>query len=159
MTLAQAVDSAMGVGRIIVAVGAVIEDRSGSVLLVRHRPERKGFWQGRWICPGGKLELGEEIREGVLREVWEETRLEVELTEPLPPFERIVRDGDGTALHVIYIDYKARLAGGVLRPGGDVGEARWAARGEMPLLLPELHEDTAKLLRLAGVLPARAGRI
>lgn len=159
MTTVRAVDRAMGVGRIIVAVGAVIEDAGGSILLVKHRPERRGFWQGRWICPGGKLELGEEIRDGVLREVWEETRLDIELTQPLPPFERIVRSEEGTSLHVIYIDYKARMTGGVLRPGGDVGEARWAARSELPLLLPDLHEDTAKLLRLAGALPVRAVRI
>lgn len=146
------VDGAMGTGRITVAVGAVIEDRAGRILLVKHRPERRGFWQGRWICPGGKLELGEEICAGILREVREETQLAVELTGPLPPFERIVRGGQGIALHVVYIDYKARLAGGVLRPGSDIGEARWVSRKELPVLLPDLHEDTATLLRLAGVL-------
>jgi len=155
MDAVKLADPAMATGRITVAVGAVIEDRDGRILLVQHRPERRGFWQGRWICPGGRLELGEEIRAGILREVREETHLEIDLTEPLPPFERIVRNAQGTALHVIYIDYKARLKGGVLCPGSDVGKARWVSKGDMPALLPHLHEDTATLLRLAGVLSFR----
>ena len=40
---------------IVVAVGAVILDNEGRVLLGRHKPERRGFWAGKWICPGGKL--------------------------------------------------------------------------------------------------------
>ena len=156
MGAARPIDGAMAKGRITVAIGAVIEDRDGRILLVKHRPERRGFWQGRWICPGGRLGIGEEIRAGIQREVQEETNLEVELTGPLPPFERIVKDGQGTALHVVYIDYKARLVGGVLRPGSDVGEARWVGRDELPALLPDLHEDTVTLLRLAGALEARA---
>jgi len=47
-----------------VAVGAVIEDGEGRILLVKHVAERGGFWQGKWICPGGGLELGETIEEG-----------------------------------------------------------------------------------------------
>ena len=49
--------------KIIVAVGAVIEDNEGRILLVKHKPERGGYWQGEWICPGGKLELGETLEE------------------------------------------------------------------------------------------------
>ena len=46
---------------IIVAVGAIIKDSQGRFLLVRHKPEREGYWKGKWICPGGKLKLGEDI--------------------------------------------------------------------------------------------------
>jgi len=46
---------------IMIGVGTVIEDEAGRILLVKHRPERDGFWQGKWICPGGKLESGETI--------------------------------------------------------------------------------------------------
>ncbi len=48
----------MGSGEIMVGVGAVISDGDGRILLVRHRPERGGFWQGKWICPGGRLGAG-----------------------------------------------------------------------------------------------------
>ena len=54
---------------IMIGVGAVIDDGVGRILLVKHRPERGGFWQGKWICPGGELELGETIEEGIKREI------------------------------------------------------------------------------------------
>ena len=137
--------------KIIVAVGAVIENEAGEILLVKHRPERGGFWQGKWICPGGELELGESIEEGIKREVKEETQLEIQLTAPLFPFERIVKLNGYTKLHVIYIDYLARLAGGELKPGDDVGEAIWVSKERLTHIWEELHEDTRKLLQIAGI--------
>ncbi|MFC1943979.1 NUDIX domain-containing protein [Chloroflexota bacterium] len=136
---------------ITVAVGAVIEDDEGRILLVKHRPERGGYWQGKWICPGGRLKVGEGIEEGIRREVGEETNLDIEMVRPLVPFERIVGGAGGTGLHVIYIDYLARLSGGELRPDDDVGEAVWVAKGDIPAMWDELHEDTQRLLKLAEI--------
>lgn len=136
-------------GEIMVAVGAVLEDDAGRILLVRHVPERRGYWQGKWICPGGKLELGESIEEGIEREVKEETNLDIRLTTPLPPFERIVKSNGETTLHVIYVDFLARVVGGEFRPGSDIGEGIWVSREDLPKMWDELHEDTQRLLRIA----------
>ena len=132
------------------AVGAVIEDDKGRILLVKHKPERGGFWQGKWICPGGELELGEAIEDGIMREVKEETGLEIDLIRPLTPFERIVKSVGGVDLHVVYIDYLANLAGGELAVGSDVGEASWVQKCDLSQVWEELHEDTKELLKLAG---------
>lgn len=131
------------------AVGAVIEDGKGRILLVRHKPERGGFWQGKWICPGGELELGEEIGSGIKREIKEETNLEIDLVKPLTPFDRIVKSAQGVNLHVVYIDYIANLVGGELEVASDVGEALWVEKDKLGSLWEELHEDTKKLLELA----------
>lgn len=133
---------------ITVAVGAVIEDGKGRVLLVKHVPQRGGFWQGKWICPGGKLHWGESIEDGIRREVREETNLDIVLAHPLVPFERIVPGG----LHVIYIDYLARLESGDLKVGDDVGEALWVSRQDLAKRWDELHEDTQRLMEIAGLL-------
>ena len=135
---------------IMVAVGAVIEDKKGRILLVKHVPGKVGFWQGKWICPGGKLEQGETIEEGIKREVKEETNLDIELTRQLVPFDRVVKEADKITLHVIYIDYMARLVAGELRPASDVGEGRWVERKSLSQL--ELHEDTVRLLKIAGIM-------
>jgi len=134
-----------------VAVGAVVEDDEGRILLVKHEPERGGFWQGKWICPGGKLELGETIGDGIKREVKEETGLEIELIKPLPAFDRIVKSADGIDLHVVYIDYIAKLAGGELKADSDVGEALWIEKDELGHVWDDMHEDTQRLFKLAGM--------
>ena len=137
---------------IMIGAGAVIEDEAGRILLVKHRPERGGYWQGKWICPGGRLEPGETIQEAIKREVKEETQLDISLVAPLHPFDRIVRSEDGkVTLHVIYIDYLARVTGGTVRPGSDIGEARWVTREQIPGIWEELHEDTRRLFQIAGV--------
>lgn len=135
---------------ILLAVGAVIRDHDDRVLLVRHRPERGGPWQGRWICPGGGLEPGETLAEGALREVREETHLDIELGRVLPPFETIFREAGAVRLHVVYVDFLAKPLGGELKPDDDVAEAEWWDRATMSRRWDELHFDTTRLLSLAG---------
>ncbi|MDY7018791.1 MAG: NUDIX domain-containing protein [Chloroflexota bacterium] len=136
---------------ILVAVGAIIKDDKDRILIVRHKKERGGYWQGKWICPGGKLEYGEEIIEGIRREVKEETNLEIELITPLVSFDRIVKIHKKTTLHVIYIDYIARLLGGELRADSDVGEALWIEQDNIPKIWQELHTDTQRLFKIAMI--------
>jgi 8-oxo-dGTP diphosphatase len=118
---------------------------------VKHVPERGGFGQGKWICPGGRLKLGEGIEEGIKREVREETNLDIRLTTPLIPFERIVKAEGKTTLHVIYIDYLAKVVGGELKVGSDVGEGIWVLKEDIPKIWEELHDDTKRLLEIANV--------
>jgi len=134
-----------------VAVGAVIRDGEGRVLLVKHVEGKESFWKGKWICPGGKLELGETIEDGIVREVREETNLEIRLTVPLIPFERIVKEGEETKLHVIYIDYVAEWVGGELKPASDVGQGVWVRKEDISKMWTELHDDTKRLLRIANM--------
>jgi len=137
---------------IMVGIGAVIEDEAGRILLVKHVPERGGFWQGKWICPGGEFELGETIEEGIKREVREETQLEVDLIAPLYPFDRIVKSNGEASLHVIYVDYLARATGGELKAGSDIGEAIWIDKKHIPQIWDEIHDDTKKLLHIAKII-------
>jgi 8-oxo-dGTP diphosphatase len=136
---------------ILIGVGAIIQDDKDRILLVKHKKERGGYWQGKWICPGGRLEYGEQIRDGIKREVKEETNLDIELITPLVPFDRIVTSNKETSLHVIYIDYIAKLLGGELKAASDVGEALWVEKKEIPKMWQELHEDTQRLLKIAGI--------
>ncbi len=135
-----------------IGVGAVIMNDIGDILFVKHIPERGGFWQGKWICPGGILEWGESIKEGIHREVREETQLEIKLVKPLVPFERIALTGKQVVLHVIYIDYLAQLIGGTLNVGSDIGEAMWVNKRCLNEIWHELHDDTKKLLKIAELI-------
>ncbi len=139
--------------KIVVAVGAVVLDKDGRVLLVKHvEAKRRGFWFDKWICPGGRLETGETLVDGVHREIKEETNLDVETSGKAVVFDRIVKDGSKTKLHVTYIDFVAKVVRGELKASSDVGLARWFSREELRERWGELHEDTQKLMREAGIL-------
>lgn len=140
----------MSADGVILAVGAIIRDAAGRLLLVRHKPERGGFWQGKWICPGGKLEPGETLAEGVLREVAEETHLEIKLERALPTFDTIFREAGKAVLHVVYVDFLADLVSGDLKPDDDIGEAEWWDQKTLASRWDELHSDTKRLLTIAG---------
>ncbi len=135
---------------ILLAAGAVIRDGKGRILLVRHKPERRGFWRGQWICPGGRVEPGETLARAALREVCEETHLEIKLERMTPVFETIVREADTVVLHVVYMDFLADLVGGTLQPDDDIGEAEWWDVSTLRRRWSELHPDTRRLLTLAG---------
>ena len=114
--------------RPIIGVGAVIirEDR---VLLVRRATEPL---KGEWSVPGGVLELGEKLRDGIRREVLEETGLEVEPGDVLDVFDSIFRDEQGrTQYHYVLIDYRCRLLLGEAKAGSDVSEVRWVQEVEL----------------------------
>src|SRR5271163_1928259 len=111
----------------LVGVGAVIVHQ-GRVLLVRRGTEPM---RGRWSIPGGLIELGESLDEGLIREVKEETGLLVEPVELVELLDRIHRDGDRIRYHYVIADYLCIVTGGELRAASDADEVRWVERAEL----------------------------
>ena len=110
----------------IVGVGAVVID-GGRVLLVRRGQEPL---KGEWSLPGGALELGETLQQGVVREVLEETGLTVVPAGIVEILDRITHDEASGQIryHYVLIDFICRVAGGTLRGASDVDDARWVPR-------------------------------
>ncbi len=111
-----------------VGVGGVVIHRNRALLIRRGGEPLKGEWS----IPGGLVELGEELAEGVRRELKEETGLEVEPLEVIDVFDRIMREGRRVRYHFVIVDYACRLKGGRLRPASDVLDARWVWREDLP---------------------------
>ncbi|MGB6720251.1 MAG: NUDIX hydrolase [Terracidiphilus sp.] len=110
----------------LVGVGAVVVE-SGRVLLVRRGREPL---KGHWTLPGGLLEVGESLSAGVVREVQEETGLQVEPLELVELLDRIHRQGDRVRYHYVIADYLCRVTGGSLRAASDAEAVRWVERAE-----------------------------
>lgn len=128
--------------RPIIGVGAVIASQ-GRVLLVRRATEPL---KGEWSVPGGVLELGEKLHDGVRREVWEETGLKVEPQQVLEVFDSIFNDQQGrTQYHYVLIDYLCMVTSGEASAGSDVSEVRWVTEDEIVAL--ELRESIERVLR------------
>jgi 8-oxo-dGTP diphosphatase len=114
----------------IVGVGAVIVDRSRVLLVKRGREPLKG----KWSLPGGMLELGESLAEGVVREIREETGLTVEVLELIELLDRVHREtgpeGERVRYHYVIADYLCRVVGGALQAASDADAVRWVDRAE-----------------------------
>jgi 8-oxo-dGTP diphosphatase len=111
--------------RPILGVGALIFNRDKILLVERGKEPLKGHWS----LPGGVLEIGETLEQGIIREVREETGLEVSPIKVLEIFERIIRDTQGAAeYHYVLIDYICRVTGGSLHAADDARRAAWVSR-------------------------------
>jgi 8-oxo-dGTP diphosphatase len=99
------------------ATAAIIRDEVGRILLIR-----RGDGRG-WSLPGGFVEPGERLADAAVREVWEETGLEV---EPLrivgvysdPTYTHITYP-NGDQVHFVSTTFECRIVGGTLRADGD----------------------------------------
>jgi len=124
----------------IVGTVAVVHDASGRVLVARHTYRARAPW----ALPGGWVRRGENPAEAVVREIREETALEVEVIAPLT-----VQMESPVHLTVIY---DARLIGGAFRPSPEVVEVRFLEPGAWP---EGLRQDHRAILESFGWRPAR----
>jgi ADP-ribose pyrophosphatase YjhB (NUDIX family) len=86
--------------------------------------------KGRWTIPGGLIDVGESLREAVIREVKEETGLDVEPVELIELLDRIHREDGRVRYHYVIADYLCRVAGGTLGAASDAAAVRWVERAE-----------------------------
>jgi ADP-ribose pyrophosphatase YjhB (NUDIX family) len=89
----------------------VINDEK-QILLVKHRKRNRQYW----VLPGGRLEYGETFFECAVREIKEETGLDVEVQRFLFLSEAIAPD---RTRHIVNIYLKARVTGGVMKVGNE----------------------------------------
>jgi 8-oxo-dGTP diphosphatase len=106
---------------IVTSVVAVIVDQDQQVLLTKRCVPP---FQGEWVMPGGKIDLGEPIVAALKREVWEEVGLEVEVGRLIDVFEHVTPGADN--YHFIIIYYLCTpLYCDVNHNRDEVSEARW----------------------------------
>ena len=110
----------MGVGGVVLIEGRVVLIRRGKEPL-----------RGRWVIPGGTVELGETLPEALVREMREETGLVVRPREIVLVFDRIQREGAEVEYHYVIIDYACDYVSGEPRAGSDADEVALVAPDEL----------------------------
>lgn len=101
-----------------VSVAAAIIDDQGRALAVQRRDN------GKWEPPGGVLELGETITEGLAREVFEETGLIVEPEAVSGVYKNMKRG-------IVAIVFRCHATGGELRPSDETQAFAWLTPAEV----------------------------
>jgi 8-oxo-dGTP diphosphatase len=102
--------------------------REGRVLLVRRGKEPL---RGRWVIPGGRLELGETLEAAVAREIEEETGIRVAPVEVVDVFDRIDFEEGRLRFHYVIVDYVCRYLGGSAVAASDAADVAWVARQDL----------------------------
>ena len=137
--------------RPVVGIGGVIIDQ-GRTLLIRRGSEPL---LGQWSIPGGTLELGESLQEGVARELQEETGIEVRVLDLIEVFDRIyleegaahATDKRGPRFHFVIVDYLCERLSGDPRAGSDVTDVAFATEDELPRF--HLTETATRVVKKA----------
>jgi len=112
----------------VVGVGAVVIC-DGKILLEKRKNDPG---KGKWSIPGGLVELGENVEQTVIREVKEETGLEVEKPEHIDVVGNVIKDENGEIkYHFVIIDYFVKLKGGTMKASSDAEELRWVTFDEV----------------------------
>jgi 8-oxo-dGTP diphosphatase len=126
-----------------VSVAGVIADDHGRVLLIQRADN------GRWEPPGGVLELGESIHDGLRREVREETGLDIEPIALTGIYKNMTRG-------IIALVFRCKITGGDLTTTDETASYLWATDSEVSDLADEayairildgLHADHSPAIR------------
>src|SRR5207245_7159421 len=106
-------------------VGALIVNKDGRILLTKSHK-----WFDKYTLPGGHIEVGETMKEAVIREVKEEVGLDVEVAEMLLMQEAIFTEEFWKRRHFIFFDFlfKSREKP-VKLDGREVQKSVWDDRG------------------------------
>ena len=104
-----------------IVVGCIpeYEDR---ILLCRRDIEPR---RGKWTLPAGFLENGETVREGAIRETYEEARLRVEIIAPYRLF-------DLAFVNQVYLMFRARILVPEFRPTPESSEVKLVHEDDIP---------------------------
>jgi len=150
LTVTSPVKALLGQGKLrreypdqpLVGVGAAIID--GSRILLVRRGQDPG--RGLWSIPGGLIELGEKVRDAMLREVKEETGLEIQIERLLDVADSIFRDEqERIHFHYVVVRFLARPVTTLVEPRSDVFEAKWVEFNDIARF--PLTEGAEKLVR------------
>jgi 8-oxo-dGTP diphosphatase len=146
--------------RPVVGIGGVVIEKARA-LLIRRGSEPL---LGQWSIPGGTLELGESLQQGVSRELLEETGLQVRVLEMIEVFDRIYQDpsetirsdGKRPKFHFVIVDYLCERISGEPRAASDVTDVAYAAEDDLERF--QLTPTATRILRKAFAMD-RARRI
>lgn len=116
---------------IVVAVSAFVQDEHGRLLMIRRTDNDL------YSIPGGAQDVGETIGQAVIREVKEETGIEVEPTDIIGVYSdpnHVIAYTDGEVRQQFSICFRARLIGGELRTSNESSEVHWVGQGDLDTL-------------------------
>jgi len=116
---------------IVPSVTAIVLDEHGAILLV-HKTDND-----LWALPGGAMDLGESMADAVVREVQEETGIDVEVTGVVGIYSNpnhVMAYDDGEVRQQCSICFTTRMLGGQLATSSETKEVQFVAPADLASL-------------------------
>ncbi|EFF91231.1 NUDIX hydrolase [Streptomyces sp. e14] len=126
---------------LVVAASAVVTDEQGRILLQRRRDNDL------WALPGGGMEMDDSLPGAAVREVKEETGLDVEITGLVGTYtdpRHVIAYTDGEVRRQFNVCFTARITGGELAISDESTELRFVDPRELDSL-PMHHTQRLRL--------------
>lgn len=126
---------------LVVAASAVVTDAGGRILM------QKRADSGLWALPGGGMEMSDSLPGTAVREVKEETGLDVEITGLVGTYtdpRHVIAYTDGEVRRQFNVCFRARLIGGTLAVSDESLELAWVALEDLDEL-PMHHTQRLRL--------------
>ncbi|WP_405728915.1 NUDIX domain-containing protein [Streptomyces sp. NBC_01537] len=114
---------------VVPSVVAFVQNTAEQVLLIKRSDN------GRWALPGGGHDAGEFISNTVIREVWEETGINVEVLELSGIYTdpgHVLKYDDGEVRQQFSMCFRARPVGGNVRTSNETTQVRWVDPADLP---------------------------
>jgi ADP-ribose pyrophosphatase YjhB (NUDIX family) len=127
---------------IAVAVSAFIQDEQGRVLMIRRTDN------GLYSIPGGQVEPGETLTQAILREVKEETGVDVDVIGLIGVYSNphhVIAYDNGEVRQEFSICFRARPTGGALHTSSESSEVHWLNRSQLADV--EIHRSITLRLK------------
>ena len=112
----------------IVAVGGIVEDDNGNILLVKTR-------NNGWDFPGGQVEVGENLPDALVREIKEESGIDVTVSKLIGVYSNTAihkwYDGVTDVPTKLMLDFTCEVNGGELSISEETTDSKWVAKDEV----------------------------
>lgn len=132
-------------------VGVLIFNSRREILLVKSHK-----WRGKYVVPGGHIELGETAVEAARREAKEETGLEISDIRFLCWQECIYDRAFWKARHFVFLDFTAYMNGGEVILNDEAQDFVWIDPG---MAIKQLEIDSYTLVSIKEYMRHRAGAV
>ncbi|MBU5467881.1 NUDIX hydrolase [Virgibacillus sp. MSJ-26] len=113
----------------IVATLGFVENTKGEILLVKTRRD------GHWVFPGGQVEVGENLIDGIIREVKEESGIDVKVSHLVGVFSNTATYEGHSGVKVVptkvMFDFVCEPIGGKLTTSDETSDSRWVNKEEV----------------------------
>ncbi len=127
-------------------LGAIILNENGEVLLMK-RGEKCKNEIGKWAVIGGKLDFGETLEQGIIREVFEETNIKIKIDGQIPYYDHLLPEENQHWIAHVFIAHIVKGIPKNMEPE-KCSELKWFSFKKLPSPIAKMSQPALKYFKI-----------